>query len=171
MYEMKRHFIIVVFALIAALFCISSSQAQQKDVVLVFLQDDKGQRTLHQQPAPHESCVAMLLELRKATRTGRALTLTLEAPRRATEKVLDVYCMQPDGSIQTNCDGTITRHSLPGYTAITNKGVNAFCQFATDSPQGKKILTTCPIGSRCLVDVLLNQENRISTVLYVSRSD
>jgi hypothetical protein len=172
---MRKILIALITALMAASFCNTNLHAEQKDVALVLLENWNGERNLHQQSAPHESCVTLLIGLRNATKSGEEMRLTLELPPKATGKVLEVFCIRPDGSTQTNCDGTISRHSLPGYTAIANKGFGE-CMFSTNSSQGKQILTMCPMGSRCVVDALISKENRvkryvIDTVLYVSRTD
>ena len=169
MHEMTRKLITTIIALVEISVCNSTSHAEQKDVLVVFLEQENGQRSLHHQPS--SDCLYFLSEFRKAGRTGEQMTLTFEAPPIATGKVLEVYCVRPNGSIQTNCDGTITRHSLRGYTAIANGGLGE-CIFPTDSVQGKKILKVCPMGSRCAVDALRGaDDNRINAVLSASRVD
>jgi hypothetical protein len=167
--EMTEQLIVALLGFVGILICNTISHAEQKDLVLVVLENWKGERSLHEQLAPHESCVTLLIGLRNATNTGEDMTLTFEAPPKATGKVLEAFCIRPDGSTQRNCDGTISRHSLPGYTAVVNKGFGE-CMFSTKSSQGKQILTMCPMGSRCVVDAVIGKENRIDTVLYVSRN-
>jgi hypothetical protein len=145
MHEMRIQVITALFVFIELLVCDSIVQAEQKDVLLVVLEDDKGQRSLHYQPSPHESCSSFLGDLRKARKENVSITLTFEAPPKVTGRVVDAFCMHPDGSTQTICDGTITRHSLQGYTAIARNGLGE-CIFAADSHSGQKDSKGLPYG-------------------------
>ena len=68
--------------------------ANAKDILIVLL-NNNGEKTVHQQVVPHESCARLLNEIRK----GSTITLTLEDPA-AEGTVLEVQCVRPDGSIE-----------------------------------------------------------------------
>jgi hypothetical protein len=55
-------------------------------------------------------------------------------------------------SLSVACAGTIQTHTLSAYTAITAKDGENVCIFVTGSPEGKRILKICPIGSACVVE-------------------
>jgi hypothetical protein len=90
----------IVIVGVAGVLSFSSARAEQRDVLFVVLEDDNGQKSAHYQQSPHESCSKFLAEFRKATRNHSRITLTFEAPPKVTGRVLEAYCVRPDGSIQ-----------------------------------------------------------------------
>jgi hypothetical protein len=76
-------------------------------------------------------------------------------------------------SLSWVCEGKIGYHSLSAYTAIIGKDNENDCVFITNSPEGKRILRTCPKGSQCSVEAEVNNtsgENEIYKVVAVLRT-
>jgi hypothetical protein len=71
-----------------------STPVHAKDILIVVLRNN-GEKTVHQQVVPHESCARLLNEVRK----GSTVTLTLKDPA-AEGIVVEVQCVRPDGSIE-----------------------------------------------------------------------
>ena len=59
-------------------------------------------------------------------------------------------------SLSWTCDGKIGHHPLSAYTAIIGKNNEDSCIFITDSPEGKRILRTCPKETQCSVEAEVN---------------
>jgi hypothetical protein len=70
----------------------SSALADQTDLMLVQIKNDKGQLSLHNQAVSHNSCSVLLEELRKTT-----VILTMRNPY-AKGSVVEAHCFLPDGS-------------------------------------------------------------------------
>jgi hypothetical protein len=59
-------------------------------------------------------------------------------------------------SLSWVCEGTVTRYD-PTYTAIVvGKKYEEPCLFITNSPEGRKILKTCPLRSQCSVEAAVD---------------
>jgi hypothetical protein len=76
---------------------ILASTAAAKDVLFVVLEEDDGTRSAHHQLS--SNCSEFLEGFRKATKDGSPVTLTFQAPPKVTGRVLEAYCILPDGSI------------------------------------------------------------------------
>jgi hypothetical protein len=86
----------------AVMLAAGSASAEQKDLLVVVLEEANGHRSVHQQLSPHESCSKFLDEFRRSTREEYPITLTFKAPPAVTGRVLDAYCIHPDGTIETS---------------------------------------------------------------------
>jgi hypothetical protein len=72
------------------------SPAVAKDVLFVVLEDAKGKTSAHHQLS--STCEAFLDEFQKQKKEGTPVHLTFEDPP-ATGKVLEAYCIKPDGTV------------------------------------------------------------------------
>jgi len=75
-------------------------------------------------------------------------------------------------SLSFVCEGSISHYSIT-YTLIARKnGDSNSCVFVTNSAEGKKILQSCPMGSRCFVEAAVDNTgtyNKIYNVMSVHR--
>jgi hypothetical protein len=69
------------------------------------------------------------------------------------------------------CEGKVSPHNLSAYVAIES---DDGCVFIANSPEGRRILQVCPIGSQCSVEAIVNNTVdalEINKVISVRRKD
>jgi hypothetical protein len=78
------------------------SDGNSKDILMVVLEDSKGEKSLHylRQTMAPGSCSRLLRAYQEQRKAGHTVTLTIEAPPKVTGKVLHANCIRPDGTIE-----------------------------------------------------------------------
>jgi hypothetical protein len=78
---MSKRLAIVLFAFATGVS--SAARGEQKDMLVVILEDDTAQKSAHYQMSPHESCSYFLSEFRKSKDLGSPITLWTSSRRNA----------------------------------------------------------------------------------------
>jgi hypothetical protein len=83
---------------IAALL-LATGAAHTAEIIVTVMQDTAGKMSIHHQALKDGACVQLVTRFGEQAKNGSPVMLTFESPPQFTGKVVEAYCVMPDGSI------------------------------------------------------------------------